>query len=374
MQRNHAIDIAKGFAIITVVIAHAEMPGVLNRAIYLFHMPLFFIAAGYFFSKFTAEGPWEFVVKRFKGLYVPFVKWSVFFLLIHNWLFDSGVLNEQYGNWEGGVTHPYTFHQAAQRLVSIVFSMGGYDEFLCGAYWFFRGLLVASLAFMVLYVMLIKTRRLGNRPVAVAWAIALGALALGAFKVEEGLKITTLVQGGYRDIMGTMFFALGFIYRQWERRLGHSLWVALAGAGVVVGGAYLGWAGMTLKPQLRDVFTLALTGTAGWLMTYNVSYHLAHRAPSWTWRWLARCGELSLYIFIWHVAAYKVVSLLKIWWYGLDMGQIGCHMVIHEHAATDFFWVLYTVAGVGIPVGGWYMYRALKKRLAWPRIYNNRRC
>ncbi len=48
-KRNNAIDIAKGFGIILMVIGHAEMPGILNRSIYLFHMPLFFIAAGYFF-------------------------------------------------------------------------------------------------------------------------------------------------------------------------------------------------------------------------------------------------------------------------------------------------------------------------------------
>ena len=76
-QRNNAISIAKGFAIIFVVMAHADMPGMLNRAIYLFHMPLFFITAGYFFKHETVENPWPFIVKRFKGLYVPFVKWSI---------------------------------------------------------------------------------------------------------------------------------------------------------------------------------------------------------------------------------------------------------------------------------------------------------
>lgn len=139
-QRNNAISIAKGFAIIFVVMAHADMPGMLNRAIYLFHMPLFFITAGYFFKHETVENPWPFIVKRFKGLYVPFVKWSIFFLLIHNLLFKIGILNEVYGNWTGGTTHPYSIHQFWQRLTNIVFSMGGYDEFLAGAFWFFRGL------------------------------------------------------------------------------------------------------------------------------------------------------------------------------------------------------------------------------------------
>ena len=157
-QRNNAISIAKGFAIIFVVMAHADMPGMLNRAIYLFHMPLFFITAGYFFKHETVENPWPFIVKRFKGLYVPFVKWSIFFLLIHNLLFKIGILNEVYGNWTGGTTHPYSIHQFWQRLTNIVFSMGGYDEFLAGAFWFFRGLLVASIAFVVLYYMLNNVR------------------------------------------------------------------------------------------------------------------------------------------------------------------------------------------------------------------------
>ena len=109
-QRNNAISIAKGFAIIFVVMAHADMPGMLNRAIYLFHMPLFFITAVYFFKHETVENPWPFIVKRFKGLYVPFVKWSIFFLLIHNLLFKIGILNEVYGNWTGGTTHPYSIH------------------------------------------------------------------------------------------------------------------------------------------------------------------------------------------------------------------------------------------------------------------------
>ena len=355
MQRNNAISIAKGFAIIFVVIAHAEMPGMLNRAIYLFHMPLFFITAGYFFKPETAGNPWTFIVKRFKGLYVPFLKWSIFFLLIHNLLFKVGILNETYGNWSGGVTHPYSIHQFWQRLVNIVFSMGGYDEFLAGAFWFFRGLLVASIAFLVLYVILDKVKWLHGRTTAITATICLAALAFAVFKVAEGLRIVTLVQGGYRDTMGVLFFGVGVLYRKYESRLGHSLWLAIAGAAVVLTGSALQCSGMTLRPLVRDVFTLPLTGFAGWIMTYNISFHLA-RLKNHISRFLAYCGEHSLYIFIWHVSAYKAVSLLKIWWYDLDIRQIGCHMVIHDFAATDCFWILYTIAGVGIPLFGYWLY------------------
>lgn len=64
-------------------------------------------------------------------------------------------------------------------------------------------------------------------------------------------------------------------------------------------------------------------------------------------RFLAYTDDRTLNIFIFHIIVYKTVSLLKIWCYGLDIRQIGCHMVIHKYSNTDLFWILYTIAGVG---------------------------
>ena len=50
VNRNTTISIAKGIAIILMVIAHAEAPGWLCKFIFEFHMPLFFITAGFFSS------------------------------------------------------------------------------------------------------------------------------------------------------------------------------------------------------------------------------------------------------------------------------------------------------------------------------------
>ena len=150
-KRNTVISIAKAIGIILMVIGHAESPDVLHRFLYEFHMPLFFAAAGYFFSLRYLDDEMTFIKKRFKGLYWPFVKWSVIFLLLHNLMFDIGILNEVYGNEQGGVTHPYTWRQTEQCLWNIVTAMGGYDQFLNGAFWFFRGLLVASILYLIIY-------------------------------------------------------------------------------------------------------------------------------------------------------------------------------------------------------------------------------
>lgn len=358
--RNRTIDIGKGIAIILMVIGHCETPSWMVSWVYLFHMPLFFMAAGYFFTRKNLEQPWQFVTKRFKGLYVPFVKWSVFFLLIHNMLFKIGILNEQYGNWEGGVTHPYTLRQGLQRLVSIVFAMGGYDEFLAGAFWFFRALLITSILFLALYLLLDdKAKWLrGNRAVAVIAVLALGFAWL---KIGNGLKVVSVVQGGIREAWGVFFFAAGVLFKRFEQQVSGKWWLALLCCAVTVIGAHEHWAGMNLTPKVKDVLTLPLTGVAGFIMVHYVG-SLLDRHGRQVATFLAHCGKMSLYIFIFHISAFKVASLVKIWYYGLDFAQVGSHMIIHEHL-DDAFWVLYTIMGVGLPLLWMKVYRSITQRL-----------
>ncbi|MCI6856336.1 MAG: acyltransferase family protein, partial [Bacteroidales bacterium] len=247
-QRNTSISIAKGIAIILMVVGHAECPGALMSLIYLFHMPLFFITAGYFFTRAHADEPWQFCAKRFKGLYVPFVKWSIFFLLIHNLMFSWGILNETYGNWSGGVTHPYTFQQGLQRAVNIVFSMGSYDEFLAGAFWFFRALLITSILFLILY-RLLDNRGKSQTGWQAAALICLGALGFAALKINYGLRVS-IVQGGIRETWGMFFFGFGVIFRILEQRIGTNVrspwfWATIiACLAVLAVGTHEHWAGM----------------------------------------------------------------------------------------------------------------------------------
>jgi len=50
MQQKDWVDKAKGLGIVCVVAGHILSPGAATRAIYLWHMPLFFVLSGYLFS------------------------------------------------------------------------------------------------------------------------------------------------------------------------------------------------------------------------------------------------------------------------------------------------------------------------------------
>lgn len=359
MPKNTVISICKGIAIILMVMGHAEPPTLISNFIYIFHMPLFFITAGYFFSRKYLDDPWTFCVKRFKGLYIPFLKWSIFFLLLHNLWFEIGLLNEQYGNWTGGVTHPYNLNQFFHRLLLIITSMSGYDEFMAGAFWFFRGLLVASIMFLVLYK--IVDSRLKISPqigVLIVCAIAIG---FNALRLGIGFKIPTIPNGGLREVWGIFFFGIGVIYRFYEERIGNRWWVTAICVAIMCIGAANHWCGMNNSGEMRDIATLPLTGIAGFLVTKHLST-LIDLAGGVVARLLTFIGNNTLYVFIFHIISYKTVSWLKIMWYGLDPGEIGSHMVIHYNNHEDFFWVLYTIAGTAIPLGVLWLFRTLKAR------------
>lgn len=370
MGRNTVISICKALAIILMVIGHADCPGWLSAFLYEFHMPVFFAAAGYFFSVRYLNDEAAFVKKRLRGLYIPFVKWSVLFLIIHNLMFHIGILNEQYGNWTGGVTHPYTWHQMQQRLWNIVTAMGGYDEFLCGAFWFFRGLLVASIFYLILFKLgTIVCRRLAPEAASqtdgkayrlwIPLAICLTILLLGGWKTYEGLKVVNLVQGGYRDIMGTFFFGCGFIFRQFENRWHVNWWGTLLLGVIVWWFSKYAVANMNWRSTFEQFLSLPLPAICGCLMTYNLAIYL-DRSNSRMKRLLVYVGDHTLPVFVFHIISYKVVSVIKIIYYGMDWQQIGCHMVIHDHASDDLFWLFYAVAGVSIPLTVNYFYHKTK--------------
>ncbi len=95
MERNKLLDIVKGIAIILVVIGHFDLENLspywyfpVRNIFYFFHIPLFFLIAGYLFGKYEAEKlkPLnikhyvEFIQKKAQRLLIPYV--SVTFLVI----------------------------------------------------------------------------------------------------------------------------------------------------------------------------------------------------------------------------------------------------------------------------------------------------
>ena len=205
-MRNPSFTILKAIAIILVVIAHSAAPTYLSSFAYMVGVPAFFVLSGYFFKQENLDNTSNFLIRRTKTLYLPFIKWGVFFLILHNLFFEVGFLSESYGNAQGGVTHHYNWTQAAQHLWSMVFNMSGYDPFMAGAFWFFRALFLANIAFIFYadgekrYILAPKGLKVGQKIMSGTMAALELANALPLESIPVGFTVhnveLTLGKGG----------------------------------------------------------------------------------------------------------------------------------------------------------------------------------
>lgn len=176
-QHNAAISVAKGLCIILMVVGHSGCPEQLFRFIYLFHMPAFFFISGWLLKEKYLDDKTLFVRRKVKGLWWPYVKWTVVFTLLHNAFYYCQFYKV-----------PYPALEIVSRLPCVLVFRSA--EQLLGGYWFLSSLLFTSLAAL-----------------AALWLCRALASSLCARRQNTAYKphsvaltpLTALTGGGYRS-------------------------------------------------------------------------------------------------------------------------------------------------------------------------------
>ena len=146
---DYNITYTRAVGILLMVLCHSMFWDI--PFVYMFHMPLFFFVSGYCFKEKYVKEPFRFVWQRIKGIWWPYVKWSLLFLLLHNVFFDLNIYNDEYG-YNGGVSSLYTYDDFLSRIESILVRMNGHEQLL-GGYWFMKALLYGSIiGFVIIFV------------------------------------------------------------------------------------------------------------------------------------------------------------------------------------------------------------------------------
>lgn len=169
-KRLDWIDIAKGIAIILVIVGHTvPNPSPLRHAIFSFHMPVFFILAGYTFR----SKPWrELVSGSVLRLLVPYV------VLALAWQVPTFLMSGA----------PLTGSALTGGLEMLVFASGvdvpGLGVAAVGMAWFLAALFTSRLLFNAL------VRLFDGREVGVVWrGVVCAAIAFGGLSVSRFLGI-----------------------------------------------------------------------------------------------------------------------------------------------------------------------------------------
>lgn len=101
-KRIEYLDFAKGLCMIAIILGHLGEPGI-NRIVYTFHLPVFFIISGYFFDPNKSFG--ETVSKKLRSLIWPYYFAGfliVLFSVVSNAIFlhaDIGTIKDDILYW-----------------------------------------------------------------------------------------------------------------------------------------------------------------------------------------------------------------------------------------------------------------------------------
>lgn len=315
-SRDHSIDVAKGIAIFLVILGHTKFIG--RDYIYLFHMPLFFFLSGMVYNEKYDEKPVEFILKKIKSLYVPYVLYNVLYILIHNMVFQCG----GYGTLDK--SYYYTMSDILKKIVNAI-TMAA-NEQMGGVSWFFLTLFEASIGFNILRFIIIKVIKKQNE-VVVLLGVCIATLIGNYIQLPRMLDEAMIL---------LFFLSLGYFYKRYKNMIKMRWYLAVLFAGVLVPISKINYVDLVMK-QYANLYLLILAAILGIYLIIFISTIFQN---SLTFRIL---GKNSGNIAFLHTFVFKIVSLIIVWGF-LD----GNYMRMSEWPtlSINFGWVLYTVCGV----------------------------
>ncbi len=263
-SRDIRLDIAKGLAIFSVVLAHLDT-GLKGQIIYLFHMPFFFIVSGYLHHTDVREG--RYFKKKCISLLVPY---CVYLLVFKAPSIFSSVL--------AAITNP-----SGEAVVSVLGYLAwlahGGDELTgeVGIFWFVTCLFLTQQLFNFVSIRISSTKTL--------LSIALASYVLSVF---DQISPVHLGFPWAANVVACAFFfyAIGFIYGKYLFE-NHSRLLIFAASAISVFSIVLLNSGLQLSFEMKEAYYgfFVLSPLAAFSLTKLLSLCSS---------WIARIGLLAV--------------------------------------------------------------------------------
>ena len=353
-QRDPVLDSMRGIGIVLMVLGHAGFPG--SSFIYLFHMALFFMLSGWFFSPYAGENIHRlarFARRKVLTLWLPFVAANTVFTLLTNPFLKMNILtgDERILDLAGNiVTTPVTPKDIIGRTAHWCVFDGGTQ--LGGAMWFIQALFQISLLYAAVEFLLKKLRR--DCDTLIPQGFLSGVLLwLGWQAQRAGWNVWGL------GIMCSCYglFYLGTVLRRVQRDHG-PVRSALCCAGAFVVLLVLGQfgsVGLAANSYTSPIYLL-LASLAGWMLVYEGA-HLLALVPA-LGRAFSALGRATMPIVILHFLAFKLVTYLGLLVTGGESYLLAAFPI---YFTGGLWWVAYTTAGLALPLAAGALWHKLKK-------------
>ncbi len=184
------LDIAKGIAIILMVLGHTSIPMPVSNFIWSFHMPLFFVASGWC-TNWEHHSFREYAVRKIRSLCIPFLIYSIIVFCVLSFLNRITIEDWLYNGWGSGY---------ALWFIPVLFLAG----VVCRLIYMIRSI---SIRYIILFLIFSLGVFLCSKKILLPWNLS--SVPYAVFFISFGYEIRKLER--YILHSNIIFFLVYFI-------------------------------------------------------------------------------------------------------------------------------------------------------------------
>ena len=355
MKQLQWVNIAKGIAIIAVVLSHTNhglqdyplLP--LRSLVYgIWFVPVFFILGGFFIKEDKLCKPIEFIKGKMKSLYSLLLYFYIPAVLLHNVFLHIGFYDTitLYGGKHMTFWEPITFIK--ELILSCCF-VG--REPILGAMWFVYVLLLALIGLSILSFII---RKLFSKNYEIARGVSLFLICVLSCTATNIVEFTI---PRFNNVMTAMWLIYcGYILNQYLKVQYNNKWI-VAVCGILLYHIASLRGGVSLNSNsYPDVLSLTMSSIAS---LYIICYFSKRIERNVIGKCLAYCGKESFYIMALHFVGFKVISII-LNSFGLNLNLSSLTAPTNENLVLV---LLYVTMGVCSPLIFIVVFRFVKNKL-----------
>lgn len=304
-RRSFSVDIAKGISIIAIVLGHInflyptwKLVNTTDLFIYLWHVAVFFLLAGFFMKEEQLVQPKLWFKKKFSSLYLKILYFYVPAVLLHNALIKIGWYSLESTD---PVINTYSMMDFVKQTVFAI-CLGGREP-IVGAMWFVYVLFMALIGLSIVS-WLIKKLAKDERQYEWMRGIALLAMCIvaGILSNKYGLTIRRFSN----TFTAMLLIYVGKIMYQ-KMKLSFDNWYLAIICGLIAFEVACMLGGVALNGnEYKDILQLLVAAPA---VLYIIMYIGKQIEANVVGKAIAYIGKESFYVMALHFVGFKLCTL-----------------------------------------------------------------
>ncbi len=330
-ERETQMDVLRGLGIILIVLGHAAFP--YTHFLYLFHLIIFFILAGYFFKEEYVKDKVslkKFIMLKIKRLYVPFVIGNIICVLLNNFFIRCNL----YDN----INHNYfTFENIIVNIIKIILFRANTE--MLGATWFLPILFFISIIYAIIEFSIRNYKKKTREYIQIILSIIF--LGIGYGLIQKNINLS-----GIQIFTCYIFFDFGRNFSKYKIKSNNVVnFVKFIIVFIVL--LILNKCGdiELAKNEYTNILYYITVSVAGWYFVYELAYFISKNNK--ITKILQYIGQNTMPILILHFIAFKIINIIIVLILNQDKTLIAKFPVAFKN---NYIWIVYTISGIIIPL------------------------